>query len=248
MPSKDTKVNIQVFTDFDGTLSLEDTGVLIIDDPRCMGTEKRKMLERKIMDHEIAYRDAVWQMWDSCTLTWEEAWDEHLNKCSVDPGFPGFYEYCKKNDFPVTVVSSGMKPLIHKVLVKYMGEQANELEIVANNGRIKGRKWEILYIDDTPFGNDKSKTLEKARATAPPNTIFVFCGDGVSDISAARNADVLFARNGRDLVTYCDRHGIPYIGFDSFEEIEKVVADLAEGRSKLEKDEKNGFCKVLSVN
>ncbi|KAI8977059.1 HAD-like domain-containing protein [Mycotypha africana] len=247
MVSNDSKMNIEVFTDFDGTLSMEDTGVLLIDDPRCMGTEKRKHLEEKILNHEIAYRDAVYEMWDNVTLTWEEAWDEYLNKCRVDPGFPGFYEYCKKKGFPITVVSSGMRPVIHKVLVKYMGKDADDIEIVANNGKIEGRKWEILYIDDTPYGNDKSKTLERAREKAPKNTIFVFCGDGVSDISAARNADVLFARNGRDLVTYCNRHDIPYIGFDTFEEIEKVVADLAEGRVKLERDQETGFCKVISV-
>ncbi|KAF1806014.1 HAD-like domain-containing protein [Mucor lusitanicus] len=239
------QVNIQVFTDFDGTLSLEDTGVLIIDDPRCMGSEERKELERQIMDHETPYRDAVYKMWSSCKLSWDEAWNDHLSKCSVDPGFPGFYDFCKKHNIPVTVVSSGMKPLIYKVLVKYMGELADELDIVANNGRIEGREWEILYIDDTPYGNDKSKTLEKARANASKDTIFVFCGDGVSDISAARHADVLFARNGRDLVTYCDRHHIPYIGFDTFEQVEKVVADLAQGKSKLQKDETTGFSQVV---
>lgn len=42
-----------------------------------------------------------------------------------------------------------MKHLIYKVLVKYLGDQADELEIVANDGRIEGNKWEILYIDDT---------------------------------------------------------------------------------------------------
>ena len=43
-----------------------------------------------------------------------------------------------------------MKPLIYKVLVKYMGDElVDELNIVANNGRIEGRDWEILYIDDT---------------------------------------------------------------------------------------------------
>ncbi|CAO3613791.1 unnamed protein product [Mucor fragilis] len=184
-------------------------------------------------------------MWRSCTLSWEEAWNDHLSKCSIDPGFLGFYDYCKKQRIPVTVVSSGMKPLIYKVLVKYMGELADELNIVANNGRIEGREWEILYIDDTPYGNDKSKTLEKARANASKDTILVFCGDGVSDISAARHADVLFARNGRDLVTYCERHHIPYIGFDTFEQVEKVVADLAQGRSKLQKDEATGFSQVV---
>lgn len=74
--SMQTKAKIQVFTDFDGTLSIEgerfmnsfsliiyvylytliDTGVLLIDDERCMGQEKRKQLEHQIMDGKIAYR------------------------------------------------------------------------------------------------------------------------------------------------------------------------------------------------
>lgn len=33
-----------------------DTGVLIIDDPRCMGAETRQKLEHQIMDHDITYR------------------------------------------------------------------------------------------------------------------------------------------------------------------------------------------------
>jgi 2-hydroxy-3-keto-5-methylthiopentenyl-1-phosphate phosphatase len=81
----------------------------------------------------------------------------------------------------------------------------------------------------------------------PLDTISVFCGDGVSDISAARKADILFARNGKDLVTYCERHQIPYFGFDSFKEIEEIVADLAEGRSKLEKIEETGYSRIVSV-
>lgn len=35
---------------------MADTGVLIIDDPRCMGSQERKELERQIMDHETPYR------------------------------------------------------------------------------------------------------------------------------------------------------------------------------------------------
>jgi 2-hydroxy-3-keto-5-methylthiopentenyl-1-phosphate phosphatase len=69
----------------------------------------------------------------------------------------------------------------------------------------------------------------------------------VSDISAAKHADVLFARNGRDLVTYCERHNIPYIGFDHFDEIKKVVADLADRKTVLQKDEKTGFSKVVPI-
>jgi 2-hydroxy-3-keto-5-methylthiopentenyl-1-phosphate phosphatase len=55
----------------------------------------------------------------------------------------------------------------------------------------------------------------------------------------------LFARNGRDLVTYCTRHNIPYIGFDSFHDIHQVVSDLADRKLVLEKDPETGFSKVV---
>jgi 2-hydroxy-3-keto-5-methylthiopentenyl-1-phosphate phosphatase len=72
-----TKVNVEVFTDFDGTLSLhgktihclicnhkkrwllislKDTGLLLIDDHRSLGPEKRRQLEHDILDETITYR------------------------------------------------------------------------------------------------------------------------------------------------------------------------------------------------
>lgn len=116
------------------------------------------------------------------------------------------------------------------------------------------------------YGNDKSKSeyfkkkvtyhknsnqkitkaLIEAREAAPKDTIFIFCGDGVSDISAARHADVLFARKGRDLEIYCQRENIPFIPFDTFEEIEQVTRNLVEGKSIVERSE-TGFCKIIDV-
>lgn len=79
---------------------------------------------------------------------------------------------------------------------------------------------------------------------ATKDTIFVFCGDGVSDISAAKHADVLFARKGRDLEFYCQRENIPFIPFDTFAEVEHVVKSLVDGQSRIEKSE-SGFCQVV---
>ena len=89
--------------------------------------------------------------------------------------------------------------------------------------------------------------LAKAREAASPDTIFVFCGDGVSDISAARHADVLFARKDRDLETYCKRHSIPFVPFDTFKEVQDVVSKLVNKQSVLEKDSTTGFSKVVDV-
>ncbi|GAN11495.1 2,3-diketo-5-methylthio-1-phosphopentane phosphatase [Mucor ambiguus] len=240
-----TKTSVQVFTDFDGTLSLDDTGLLLIDDHRSLGPERRRVLEHEILDGTKTYRDALQEMWDSVHISWDEAWTEYLDKCTIDPGFPSFNDYCRENNFPVTVVSSGLLPLLSKIMTNFLGDKANDIEIVANNGKVEGRDWKIIWRDDSIYGNDKSKTLAKARELADKDTIFVFCGDGVSDISAAKHADVLFARKDRDLEFYCKREDIPYIPFDTFAEVESVVRKLVDGRARIEKS-LSGFCKVVN--
>ncbi|KAI8076087.1 HAD-like domain-containing protein [Thamnidium elegans] len=239
-------VHVQVFTDFDGTLSLDDTGILLIDDHRSMGPERRRVLEHEILDGTKTYRDAVQEMWDNVGLTWEEAWADHLDNCTIDPGFPSFNDYCLANDFPVTVVSSGLNPVLEKIMKNFLGEKAKAIEIVANKGQVEGNSWKITWRDDSIYGNDKSLTLAKARETASKDTIFVFCGDGVSDISAAKHADVLFARKGRDLEFYCKRENIPFIPFETFAEVERVVRNLVDGKASIEKSD-SGFCHVVDI-
>ena len=42
-------------------------------------------------------------------------------------------------------------------------------------------------------------------------------GDGVSDLSAALEADLLLAKRGKDLASYCIRENIPHEVFDTFQ-------------------------------
>lgn len=69
----------------------------------------------------------------------------------------------------------------------------------------------------------------KAQAECEPNEIplIVFIGDGVSDLAAAREADVLFARRGLRLEEYCIEHGIPYTPFDSFADVKREVEAIS---------------------
>ncbi|KAJ2955353.1 hypothetical protein NQZ79_g8630 [Umbelopsis isabellina] len=241
------RLNIQVYSDFDGTISLQDTGCLLIDDLRCLGFDRRRELDHLILNKQVSFRDGLEEMWAAVTLTWEEAWKDHLSLVKVDPGFSDFYDYCKSVNVPVKIVSSGIYSVIEQIMEKFIGDRAKEIEIISNGGGVKGRKWSIEWRDDTPFGHDKSLTLKKAREQAPDDAIFVFCGDGVSDISAAQHADILFARHGRDLEVYCQRENVPFRGFDTFEEVQDVVSKLANGHIRLERDEKTGFCSLIDV-
>lgn len=62
--------------------------------------------------------------------------------------------------------------------------------------------------------------------------LIVFIGDGVSDLPAANQADVLFARRGLRLEEYCQENDIPYVPFDTFEDIKNKLEDIAEEDKK----------------
>lgn len=51
----------------------------------------------------------------------------------------------------------------------------------------------------------------------------MFIGDGISDLPAASVADILFARRGLQLERHCVEHGIAYIPYDTFGDIQEVL-------------------------
>lgn len=56
--------------------------------------------------------------------------------------------------------------------------------------------------------------------------LIIFIGDGVSDLTAAREADVLFCRKGLKLEEYCLENKIPYIPFETFADVRKEVQGI----------------------
>ncbi|KAJ3054080.1 hypothetical protein HK102_011578, partial [Quaeritorhiza haematococci] len=54
--------SIMIFSDFDGTITTEDTGTALID--RCMGYDRRRALDHAIFEGKKTFRDAVTEMWD----------------------------------------------------------------------------------------------------------------------------------------------------------------------------------------
>jgi 2,3-diketo-5-methylthio-1-phosphopentane phosphatase len=107
----------------------------------------------------------------------------------LDPGFKNFYDWCKANNIPFVIVSSGMEPTIRAVLETLLPiEDAQSIDIISNDVKFtdaegKGEKWEIVYRHpDSGFGHDKSKAILPYRDLPHKPTLF-FCGDGVSGMS-----------------------------------------------------------------
>ena len=62
--------------------------------------------------------------------------------------------------------------------------------------------------------------------------MIVFVGDGVSDLAAAREADMLFARRGLRLEEYCRESKIPHVSFDTFKDIQTEIVRIMKEDTK----------------
>ena len=92
----------------------------------------------------------------------------------------------------------------------------------------------------------------------------LYAGDGVSDLSAAAETDLLFAKKGKgaftkiwhwglhyvvtntfsDLVTFCEREKIPFTLFESWESILATTKDILGGKVSVKEVAQDGLTAV----
>lgn len=244
------------FTDFDGTITLQDTNDYITDHYG-MGKEARRELFHAVIDETDSFRNTFQKMLDSWKMPFPEILQVLLENIQLDPHFRDFMVWARANDVPVIVLSSGMVPILDALLRHLLGEELmSDIEIVANGTQLrapgnsldKADGWTIKFLhEDSGFGHDKSLTIRPyADAIAQiPNDddrpTLLYAGDGVSDLSAARETDLLFAREGQDLVTYCERAGIPFTTFSTWASILQETKDIYDGRKTVKKLAEEGL-------
>ena len=197
-------------------------------------------------------------MLNSWTTSFPETVDILKKNISLDPYFSDFMKFASANKIPVVVLSSGMVPIIRGLLNKLLGEEVTKtIEIVANDAKTippindlnKPGGWSIQYHDDSGFGHDKSLAIRpyaEAVAKMPDDKkpTLLYAGDGTSDLSAARETDLLFAKAGHDLITYCEKKGIPFTIFEDWKSILDTTRDIFDGRNTVKKVAAEGLKKA----
>lgn len=228
---KNKRRKVVCFSDFDGTIALQDTGHILFDNHGC-GSERRKILNEQIENGERSFREVSEEMYASLNVPFEDGFEVMEKTIQLDPDFERFHKFCVDNSIPFNVISAGLKPVLRRILDGFLGAEASaHIDIVANDAEIStdGAQWKPVWRHDDEMGHNKSQSMTEARAQAElaceDGTIplIVFIGDGVSDLPAARHADVLFARRGLKLEDYCKENGIAYIAYDSFADIQTNI-------------------------
>ncbi|KAI5797459.1 HAD-like domain-containing protein [Peziza echinospora] len=234
-----SKRDIMIFSDFDGTIFMQDTGHILFDSHGC-GVQRREELDEEIKTGVRSFRDVSEEMWGSLNVPFADGFEIMKSSLEIDPAFRDFHEFCIERSIPFHIISAGLRPVLRAVLDEFLGpKQSQHIDIIANDASITpDGQWKPIWLHDTPLGHDKAASIKEYRSTASTESedgscpLVVFIGDGVSDLPAAREADVLFARKGLRLEEFCIENGIPYIPFSTFADIQREIRKIIRDDQK----------------
>jgi 2-hydroxy-3-keto-5-methylthiopentenyl-1-phosphate phosphatase len=191
------------------------------------GQAKRREGNLACLNDKISFRDSFQDMMDSVTRPYDQCIQYVVDNVKLDPGFAEFFQWSLKNNIPVVVLSSGMEPVIKALLKKLVGPDAEKMQVLGN---------QVGPRDGKDINEEGGWTIPKDQRP----TMF-YAGDGVSDLSAARETDLLFAKKGHDLINYCARENVPFTVFEDWTNILSKCKEIVDGKATVQEAAKAGF-------
>ena len=224
MKTLDAPLTYTVFTDFDGTITVNDIGDLIF--------ERFAKIDVCI-DSFAAYRRGeinareCWRRgFASMQPLTRQEFTQYVLSQPIDSSFKAFVEYCSRHNIPVTVLSDGfdayIKPVMNREGLDHLPRFSNEL--LFNNDRTVAPAFPHTDAECQWCANCKRNHM---LTNASDQQVIVYVGDGVSDRCPAQFADIIFAKDS--LVSFCETHNITFHRFQTFTDV------LSQFRSIVEK-------------
>jgi 2-hydroxy-3-keto-5-methylthiopentenyl-1-phosphate phosphatase len=208
-------MQIGVYSDFDGTITLRDCNDALVD--MYIGRDRREAYDRLFLED----KGTLWEVLDTsmraCEVPLEQAIQYLVGEVPIDPTFEPFHAWCQAKGLPLAIVSAGLGEIIQA----FLQNAGLVLPVTANQAHCQSTHFGLVPMDSAcPTGVDKARVLREAKAQG---IYTVFVGDGFSDRLAAPEADLVYAKTGMALAKYCTDRGIPFVAFDRFNEVQ---ADL----------------------
>lgn len=139
----------------------------------------------------------------------------HIGVVPCRPGFPALVAACEARGWELRVVSEGLDAYIRPMLVTlgvgHLALSCNRLVDVGDGPRV------LPPVDGEPCQrclNCKGAHVRRAHAAGQR---VVMVGNGASDLCAAHEADLVFARD--TLATLCDAEVVPYVVWEDFDTV-----------------------------
>lgn len=201
--------NIEVYCDFDGTITVGDTVDILLEelaDPEWQSIEERwvkgEIGSRECMALQVALIKGGWT-----------AILKVLETVQIEPTFATFAKWCKQSGIALSIVSDGIDKVIHHILKR---EKITVDSIRANHLEESGDGSVRLTFPCPPQIQACSSGMCKCQIlnNGPAKPMKVVIGDGRSDFCWAAEADLVFAKS--KLLSYCQSYRMNCIEFQDF--------------------------------
>lgn len=221
--------NDLILSDFDGTISLIDTGLAMMETLPPRENELAWEIEYAWRRGEIDSMEGLREQWRLMTMTPDELW-AFIDTLELDEGFFDLLRLARERQAGLAILSDGLDFYVRRHMA------TRGVAICADDACLRSPDCLTCYANATtvtvagvnitfPYANDcgqcgncKAEHLFRLRRGFA-RTIYI--GDGHSDLCAARYADVLFAKDA--LAEDCRQAGRPFIPFHSFAEILRTI-------------------------
>ncbi|MEY2398916.1 MAG: 2-hydroxy-3-keto-5-methylthiopentenyl-phosphate phosphatase [Actinomycetota bacterium] len=207
--------NTSVFFDFDGTITLDDVGVYLLEEFAADGWVE---LDEQYKAGALGSRECIELQWQCIPDSVNEAERRAAAaQVAVDPAFHPLVERLQRGGAEVAVVSDGWG--------FYIADAIAPLDIPAFTNTIDFPTNTLVspYRDPSCEGCGVCGTCKPAivRAAAQRGRSTVFVGDGTSDRHAARVADIVFAKGA--LARWCAEERIAHTSFETLARVASVL-------------------------
>ena len=200
-----------IFSDFDGTITQEETFSLLM---REFAPEASSRMIPRLLSGEVILREGVPAVLETIPSSAFPAMERRMREAPLRPGFEEFLNTLEHLGIPLVVLSGSIEPLVNARLAPY---RSRIERIVAAKVDLSG-----------PFLKVTSPYADHDELVYKPGILYSFdvptrivVGDSVTDFSMARMGSLVFARS--ILAKKLDEERRKYIPFETFFEISNYL-------------------------
>ncbi|MEN1934552.1 2-hydroxy-3-keto-5-methylthiopentenyl-1-phosphate phosphatase [Paenibacillus sp. 102] len=217
-------MSLQIFCDFDGTITNNDNIVAIMEK---FAPPEAETIKQKILSQEISIQEGVGELFSLIPTSLQDDITTFIKETAViRTGFQEFAQFVQTNNqISLHIVSGGMDFFVYPLLEGIISPE----HIYCNTTDFSGETIRVNWphpCDEhckNQCGLCKSTLIQQLSSNGDFNIVI---GDSITDLQAAKLADKVFARDF--LITKCQEHQISYTAFETFYDIQTEVTQLLE--------------------
>ncbi len=189
-------MQVAIFCDFDGTITLEDTGKVLLTNL----TEKDwQFYDKLVINGEIGTREALVNQWGMIEKTSMEEINNLVDQIEIDPTFIEFYDWIREKNLKFFIVSDGFRSYIDTIFKNHQIQIPQE-DIKANDMKLIDNKIALEFLTSQCSHGCANCKYSHVQEIKNKGFKIIYIGDGLSDIFPSQSlADVIFAKENEDL-------------------------------------------------